>query len=198
MKRKFIYTPIFLGLFIISLSVSMQCYTSFNHPTVYVEADSAGYYYEQEVTFYDDCSSCHEQETPYVESSSDIYNDPVYNESYNWNYFFMTPWWFDEYYYYNEMPNQNDNYLEPPRKRDFGRRSDSADSPRYGTPSPSSPVMAKPKSDDANRSSSPPRKRPSRRQDISREDLKPKTNPAPAPKNENQSNESQPAKKKKK
>ena len=179
MKKIFSYSPIFILIIFILFSLSIQCYTSFQHPKVLVEADSAGYYYEEEITFADDCSSCHEQNTQYSENYSDIYDDPIYDESYNWNYYFVTPWWYDAYYYEAQpVPSADD--LAPTQRRDFDRR-ESSDGTRYAAPSPSRPSLAKPKSESSSSSNSTPPRRHERRNKITNTPNKSKQSATPAP-----------------
>jgi len=147
--------------------------------------DSTGYYHtEEEIALIDDCSSCHEQESPYVEYYDDTYNDPVYEDDYSWNYYFVTPWWFNETYYYDEprLKTAKDR-IEPTRRRTTDRRG-SAPMPRYTSPRSASPVLAKP-STDRGRSSVPapqPHKRNERRQTVTQDKVKTSKPTTPPPK----------------
>ena len=170
MKHKTFYSPFFLLISILLFSFSISCYTSFNHPVVYLEADSTGFCQPVEVTLIDDCSGCHNQEDIYAESYSNLYNDPVYDESYDWNYYFVTPWWVEESYYYEEQAPENNEELRPQR-RGFDRGG-ADQAPRYGTPSPSRPTLAKPASDTPTYSKPKPPKRNQRRQSVVRDNNK--------------------------
>ena len=186
MKPKSLLLPLFCLSTISFLLMSMSCYTTFTHPPVYTEMeDSTGYYHtEEEIALIDDCSSCHEQESPYVESYDDTYIDPVYEEDYNWNYYFVTPWWFDESYYYDEPRlKKAQNRIEPTQRRTTDRR-DTAPMPRYGSSRADSPVLAKPSSGSGN-SSAPapqPHKRNDRRQTVTRDNVKVNKPSTPPPK----------------
>ncbi len=175
-----------------------QCYTTFQHPVVYVPVDSTTYY-EQEVTFADDCSQCHEEKQEYVENTTDIYADPVYQQNYNWNYYFVTPWWYDPYYYSgNNQAVGGDEQLAPTQRRDFDRR-ETPPGPNYAAPAASSPSLAKPRSSNSsNRSTnaSPPKRTP-RRSTISSPTKKSQP-AAPGPKRVSRTESKQKSKKKKK
>ena len=122
MKKFYFHSPIILLAGIVFYFLFSQCYTTFQHPIVYVPVDSTSYY-EQEVTFADDCSQCHEDQKKYIEHETDIYADPVYQQNYSWNYYYMTPWWYDPYYYYGDNNAMaDDDQLAPTQRRDFGRR----------------------------------------------------------------------------
>ena len=188
MKPKFIYLPLlFIVGIIVFFSMFLNCYTSFTHPTVYIETeDSTGYIQTEEVTLIEDCSACHEQESPYVESYSNTYNDPIYEDNYDWNYYFVTPWWFDESYYYDEPRlKTNQNRLEPTQRRGFDRR-DTTPMPRNSAPRVDRPSLAKPGSDNNNISSPAPlpNKRHERRQTVTRDNVKPSEPSTPPPKRE--------------
>ncbi len=188
MKFKSILLPLFFLTTALFLMNSMSCYTTFKHPPVYTEMeDSTGYYHtEEEIALIDDCSSCHEQESPYVEYYDDNYNDPVYDDDYNWNYYFVTPWWFDEGYYYDEPRlKTTQSRIEPTQRRTTDRR-DSAPMPRYTSPRTDRPALAKPSSD-SGRSSVPapqPHKRNERRQTVTRDKVKTNKPATPPPKRE--------------
>jgi len=188
MKLKLIFSFLLLISFAIISSISLNCYTTFQHPTVYIEEDdSTGFYHAEEVSLIDDCSACHEQKSPYVESYSETYNDEIYEENYNWNYYFVTPWWFDESYYYDEPRLQVEkNRLEPTQRRDFDRRG-SAPMPRNTMPRTDRPSLAKPSSNNSSSSSttaSQPKQRNERRQTIAPGNSKPNRSLAPPAKRE--------------
>jgi hypothetical protein len=92
------------------LSLVTGCYTILFHPDVET-TDENGYTYNNDVKFYDDCSSCH-KDVPhsYVESPQILkahplysnfgyfdYNNYYYNDSYygNYGYYYNYPWWLD-------------------------------------------------------------------------------------------------------
>lgn len=150
MKQKKFYHIIAIFIFVFSTIYFLGCYTTFKHPKLakMAEPDSTGFYHNGDVTFNDDCSSCHAQVTPYAEHSTDMYNDPLYNENYEWNYYFVTPWWYDEYYYYETQPVRNNDNLDPTQRRDFDRR-ETTEAPRAGAgiPDPSRPSLSKTRND---------------------------------------------------
>jgi len=195
MKKKIVYTPVFILAVVILYSLSLQCYTTFNHPKVFVDADSTGYFHGEDVSLIDDCSSCHQQEEPYAMRESDIYDDQIYQDHYNWNYYYVTPWWFDEDYYYNSQPIRNTDSLEPTRRRDFGRRDPLNDiRPGTGSPNSSRPSLSKPQTDDTSPSTNPTA-RSERRSSVSDKN---KTKKSSAPKPKRVSREKKVEKKKKK
>jgi len=182
MKKIYSYSPIFFMAAIVFYVLFSQCYTTFQHPIVYVPVDSTTYY-EQEVTFADDCSQCHEDQKKYVENETDIYADPVYEQNYNWNYYYITPWWYDPYYYYGDnRPMAGEDQLEPTQRRDFGRR-DTGPGPTYAAPAPSSSSLSKSRTNNSSNNSSnySPPKRSERRQSVSTPAKKSQP-PASAPK----------------
>ena len=144
MRQKINCFCFLLFLFIV-VSFSFQCYKTINHPIVNYPADSTGYYYSKEITPIDDCSSCHKEELNNIESNFDIYNEPIYYQNYNWNYFFVTPWWYDQSYYEQEEIAQEQENLRPP-DRNFGRGA-AKQSPLIATPNQSRPALAKPTSE---------------------------------------------------
>ena len=201
MKNKMIYLALLFISLLIFFSLSLNCYTTFQHPKVYIETeDSTGVVETEEVTLMEDCSACHEQESPYVESYSNSYDDPVYEENYNWNYYFVTPWWFDDTYYYDEprLKVEKDR-LEPTQRRGMDRRG-SAPMPRNTAPRTDRPSLAKPGSD-SNNSPAPapqPHKRKERRQTVTRERVSPDKASTPPPKRVSKESVSEEAKSTKK
>jgi len=204
MKWRIFHIPILFLIIYGFISLFSSCYTTFKHPAVYAEMeDSTGYFHnEKEIALIEDCSSCHEQESPYVQYDNDTYNDPVYEDNYNWNYYFVTPWWLDESYYYDEpRVKTNQNQLEPTRRRTTDRR-DSAPMPRYGTPRTDRPALAKPGSKSGTSSAPPqqPHKRNERRQTVTRDKVKtdkPSTSPPKRTSREDSKTETTSKKKKK-
>lgn len=167
MKKLFLNGSFLVMAIVFFYMLFSQCYTTFQHPTVYVPVDSTTYY-EQEVTFADDCSQCHSDEKSKIENQNDIYAEPLYQQNYMWNYYFVTPWWYDPYYYSGTTPaTAEDDNLPPTQRRDFDRRNTSP-MPSYGAPAPSSPTLSKPRSGSSRRSASAPQqKRNERRQSVS-------------------------------
>ncbi|NOZ60059.1 MAG: hypothetical protein GXO74_00105 [Calditrichaeota bacterium] len=179
MKKIYLHSPIIFMVAILFYFLFSQCYTTFQHPTVYVPVDSTSYY-AQEVTFADDCSQCHEDQKKYVENETDIYADPIYEQNSDWNYYYMTPWWYDPYYYSGDSRTAvGDDQLAPTQRRDFDRRQ-KAPGPNYATPASSSPALSKSRSSGSSNNSSPSKRR-ERRHSVSTPAKKSQP-AAPAPK----------------
>ena len=167
MKTNTFLQRIFFVLFLFSFVLFSQCYTVFQHPTVHNATDSTDTYYSDDVSFMDDCASCHEQQSMVYDAHPDIYEDTMFDNNYNWNYYFSTPWWFEGYYYNTAQPNENSS-LPRPGQRDFNRR-DIPNRTMNAAPNPSRPALAKP----SNTQSAPaapakPAKRQERRQTITK------------------------------
>ncbi len=149
----------------------VRCYTTFKHPEIYSTSDSTNVYYHEEITFIEDCSSCHEQNDPINDTHLQVYDYPLYQENYNWQYYYVIPWWIDEYYY-QEQPVSSEEKLPAPQRRDFDRRGMS---PSVTTESPNPPgiSLSKPATTDSTPGASPPPskspKRPKRREVIVKE-----------------------------
>lgn len=124
-----------------------QCYTTFRHPILYSMADSLAAPLPQEVTFMDNCSSCHDQTHPLIHSPANFQGDPMMDRNYSWQYFYTMPWWLDSYYYENQPANLEDR-LPPTERRDFDRRevppSSAVENPAGGVPSLSKPASETP------------------------------------------------------
>lgn len=131
-----------LGLFVFFTFV--QCYTTFKHPEIYSASDSTGVYHSQEISFIEDCSSCHEQSNPLKDAHLQVYNYPQYEENYNWQYYYVMPWWVDEYYY-GSQPAESKELLQPTQRRDFDRRGLPATS-ATASPGVSGATLSKPTS----------------------------------------------------
>lgn len=122
MNLKELARHLFPILTILLLFVTMQCYTTFKHPKIYSDSDSTGVYLSDEVTFIDDCSACHEQNNFLIDSHLQVYDYPIYEENYSWQYYYAIPWWVDEYYYEARTQNEQNASLPAPPRRDFDRR----------------------------------------------------------------------------
>jgi len=97
-------------LIIVFMSLFSGCYTVLVHPDVET-TDENGYTYDNDVKFYDDCSSCHKDDVhDYIESPQILkahpmysnfgyydYSDYYYNDFYfgNYGYYYNYPWWLD-------------------------------------------------------------------------------------------------------
>lgn len=166
MNKKILIQPIFIVIVILILSLSMGCYTTFNHPKLDSYADSTGTYHYEGITFLDDCSSCHEQNTQINDAHLQVYDYPVYEENYNWQYYFVIPWWYDQYYYEDERQADANDRLPAPQRRDFDRR-EIPPSPATALPGASGSSLAKPSTSESTPAESPqpePKKRHERRQ----------------------------------
>jgi hypothetical protein len=137
-------------------SFSFSCYTTFKHPQIYSYSDSTDIYHSEEITFLNDCSSCHEQDDPVQDVHLQLYDYPGYHDNYNWQYYFAMPWWVDPYYY-GEQPGELSNQLPAPQRRDFERR-DVPPSPATSMPGGSGATLSKPSSSDAASSETSPPK----------------------------------------
>ncbi len=162
---------VLLSLFII-ISFGSSCYTTFKHPQVFTGSDSTDVYHSQEINFAEDCSSCHEQNNPINDSHLQLYDNKNYQDDYNWQYYYVIPWWVDEYYYEEQLTPKKD-VLPAPQRRDFDRRDIPASSatPASGT---SGTTLAKPSADNSSSSNAPnsttqPKKRNERREIVGKE-----------------------------
>ncbi|MCX6152301.1 MAG: hypothetical protein NTX22_17380 [Ignavibacteriales bacterium] len=106
MKAKFLFVIIIITF----LSLITGCYTILVHPSI-ENTDENGYTYENNVTFYDDCSSCHKDIAPrnivtpeilkthpsYSNFSYYDLNEDYYSDSYfgNYGYYYNYPWWLE-------------------------------------------------------------------------------------------------------
>jgi hypothetical protein len=120
----------------------VQCYTTFKHPEIYSASDSTGVYHSQDISFIEDCSSCHEQSNPLNDAHLQVYDYPLYEENYNWQYYYVMPWWVDEYYYGSQRAESKD-ILQPTQRRDFDRRGMPATS-ATSSPGVSGATLSKP------------------------------------------------------
>ncbi len=137
-KQKFI----FLLLSIIIILFWGSCYTTFKHPEIYSASDSTGVYHSQEISFIEDCSSCHEQNNPINDTHLQVYDYPLYEDNYNWQYYYVMPWWVDEYYHGSQRAESKD-ILQPTQRRDFDRRGMPATS-ATASPGVSGATLSKP------------------------------------------------------
>jgi hypothetical protein len=172
MKQSKITGLIFLIFGFLMFLIFFQCYTTFKHPPISSNADSTEAYHSKEINFLEDCSSCHEQNNPINDSHLQVYDDPLYQDNYNWQYYYVIPWWIDAYYYEDNMAQQKD-ILPAPQRRDFDRRETptSSATPSSGTPGAS---LAKPStntssSSEPSSSETPPQKRNERREIAAKE-----------------------------
>jgi hypothetical protein len=92
------------------LTLFAGCYTILIHPDVEIK-DKNGYTYNNNVKYYDDCSSCHEGvadsyiESPQILAAHPLYSnfgyfdysDYYYNDSYfgDYGYYYNYPWWLE-------------------------------------------------------------------------------------------------------
>ena len=165
---------IFSVLVFLLFVISIRCYTTFKHPQVYSSSDSTDVYHSQEISFIDDCSSCHEQHNPINDPHLQVYDYPLYEENYSWQYYYVIPWWIDEYYYEENQELRSGDKLSAPQRRNFDRREISP-SPATASPNASGASLSKPSSNEAapETSTQPqPKKRHERRQSINRESSK--------------------------
>jgi len=176
---------------LISLALAFNfftgCYTTFRHPAVYAEIeDSSGYYHSQEeIAQLDDCSSCHQEQSPFFETNANIYDEPLYNNNDDWNYYFITPWWFDESYYYEERIKTSAEPLQPPPRRTSDRR-ETDPLPHIGVQRDDRPALTKPNTDnDSTALPAPqPHQRNERRQTVTQDNVKSTTPATPSPQRE--------------
>jgi len=171
MKQTRITGLIFSIVGLLMCLIFVQCYTTFKHPQVYLNSDSTDDYHTKEISFLEDCSSCHEQNSPINDSHLQVYGNPLYQDNYNWQYYYVIPWWIDAYYYENQLTQQKD-VLPAPQRRDFDRRdtSPSSATPSSGTPgaSISKPAIS-PSSSDTSASGEQPQQRNERREIVDKE-----------------------------
>lgn len=164
--------------YLISLSMFIlfcflvQCYTTFKHPQIYSYSDSTDVYLTEEVTYMDDCSSCHDQNSPVNDPHYHLYQSRIYEENYNWQYYYVNPWWIDEHYN-EELEKELNEKLPATQQRNFDRR-DIPPSPATVTPnSATSPSLSKPSTSEPAPPESPqPKKRHERRKAITKESSK--------------------------
>lgn len=142
MKKKITFLPACITMIFLIISALMNCYTTFRHPRVHSSSDSSEVNHSAEITFQDDCSSCHEPNQTINDPYAPVYENPIYEQKDNWGYYYAIPWWSDQYYYENRQAKMNDN-LPPTQKRDFDRR-EGTPSPAIATPGVSTPTLSKP------------------------------------------------------
>ena len=170
MKIKKLTNHLFSILVVSLLFATMQCYTTFKHPQISSYSDSTDVYHSEEISFIDDCYACHEQDDPVDDSHLQIYDYPVYEDNYSWQYYYAIPWWVDDYYYETRTPNAQKPILPAPQRRNYDRR---AIPPSTATTSSgvSGGSLSKPASDNSTTSTpsqSAPPKRNERRQITSK------------------------------
>lgn len=165
MKAKPIFPIISIGVTMATCFLLAQCYTTLRHPILYSVADSLAAPQPQEVTFMDDCSSCHNQTHPLIHSPVAFQGQPMTDHDYSWQYFYALPWWLDSYYYENS-PADLENPLPPTERRNFDRRevppSSAVENPVGGTP-----ALSKPASDGPSPAAAPPPPQRHERRQIS-------------------------------
>lgn len=149
-------------LIIFIIIIGGSCYTTFKHPKIYSTADSTYVYQHDEITFIEDCSSCHDQNDPITDTHLQVYDYPLYQDNYNWQYYYVIPWWVDEYYYQEQSISSPDN-LPAPQRRDFDRREMS---PSVTTESsiPPGVSLSKPTTTDTTPEQTPPATQSPKRQ----------------------------------
>jgi len=138
----------------------VQCYTTLRHPEVTAPRENSEFVHNGEVTFMDDCSSCHDQSATVAEPYQELYYSTDYEQDYNWEYYFVLPWWIDEYYYYESLPAAGNDPVHPPERRGF-ERGEIGGTPSYSTPNMSQPALSKTPTTESNPSE--PAKRHERR-----------------------------------
>lgn len=129
-------------LIIFFLIFSVSCYTTFKHPQVYTYSDSTNVYNFQQISFIEDCSSCHEQNNPINDAHLQVYDYPSYEENYNWQYYYVIPWWVEESYYEGQRAESKES-LPATQRRDFDRREQSPSS-ATASPGVSGATLSKP------------------------------------------------------
>ncbi len=160
-----------------------QCYTTFKHPEIYSYADSTNVYHSQEISFIEDCSHCHEQNNPLNDAHLQVYDYPFYEDNYNWQYYYVMPWWVDDFYYEGQGVESGAT-LPPTQRRDFDRRGlpASAANPSAGA---SVTTLSKPAATSESSSQTAPQqqtqKRNERRQVVNRDDSKSQKSATTAP-----------------
>ena len=165
MIKSNIFQKLLFSILIIFLCCFINCYTAFNHPDIYSESDADStntYYNSDEIVFTDNCQRCHEQEMILTENYDEIYESVI--DDYDWQYYFLTPWWVDDYYYRSVQAQTGKSELPPTQKRDFGRGHLNSP-PRIVTPTISRPTLAKPSNSESSTTSGPT-KRPARRETV--------------------------------
>jgi len=177
MKLKSIHRPVILCVVLLLSCFSIQCYTTLRHPSVVLQQEGSEGYHSSEITFMDDCSACHEQSSAITEPYSEIYYDSVYDQDYEWQYFFDLPWWIDEYYY-ESYPADLGSPVRPPERRPF-EKGEIGTTPMHVTPSTSRPALSKTPSSDSN--SSQPTQRHGRREAMTNKNKESAKSTTPAP-----------------
>jgi hypothetical protein len=183
MKQIKITRLIFSVLGLLLLFSIFQCYTTFKHPEIYSYADSTDVYHSQEISFIEDCSSCHEQNDPINDAHLQVYDYPLYQENYNWQYYYVIPWWVDEYYYEGQR-QESGATLPPTQRRDFDRRGMPA-TPATPSPGVSGATLSKPAATSESSSQTTPQqntqKRNERRQVVNKDGTKSQESTTTAP-----------------
>ena len=200
MKQKRNIRAIFFVLGLLSFFTILQCYTTFKHPEIYSTSDSTGVYHSQQISFIEDCSSCHEQNNPVNDAHLQVYDYPLYQENYNWQYYYVMPWWVDEYYYEDQRVESGAT-LPSTQRRDFDRRGMPATS---ATPSPSGSgaTLSKPAATGESSTTAPSlqskeQKRNKRREVVRRDGSKSKESTTKAPTRNKKETKKEKSKKKK-
>ncbi len=146
---------------VVASLVGMQCYTTFRHPLVFSSSDSTDVAIAKQVDFLYDCSSCHERNNPIDNSHWQLYDSQRLQDNYNWQYYYVIPWWVDAYYY-EDGKGQQSQPLPATQRRDFDRREPGASQavPAGGTPGTS---LARPAAGTSSSETPPPEPAPPRR-----------------------------------
>jgi len=151
-----------------------QCYTTFKHPEISSDADSTSVYHSQQISFVEDCSSCHVQNDPINDAHLQVYDYPLYQENYSWQYYYVIPWWVDEYYYEDHQAESGAT-LPPTQRRDFDRRGIPA-TPATPSPAASGATLSKPAATGESSTAPSPQptqqKRNERRGEVNRDESK--------------------------
>lgn len=177
MKTKTHHRPVMWGLIIVLSLFSVQCYTTLRHPDVALQQEEGESYHNTEITFVDDCSSCHEQSSTVADPYVEIYYDPAYELDYDWQYFFDLPWWIDEYYY-QPQPAELASPIHPPEKRPFDK-GEIGTTPMHVTPSTSRPALTKTPSSESE--TAQPAQRHDRRDALTNQNKESSKSTTPAP-----------------
>lgn len=160
-----------------------QCYTTFKHPAVHTYSDSTDVYHSQQISFIEDCSSCHIPNNPINDAHLQVYDNPLYEENYNWQYYYVIPWWVDEYYYENHRAGSGET-LPATQRRDFDRRELPATSATSSS-GVSGATLSKPTTTGESSTATSPQpeqqKRSERREAVNRADSKSQEATTPIP-----------------
>lgn len=115
-----------LTIFAICLFI-VGCYTMISHPRLSDEMITESEYIDQDVSYIDECSQCHENYHQFQAPYTDTFHafDWEGYDYYDWQYYYDIPWWQEERYYISVSRDEGDESLPPTHKRDFNRRGSS-------------------------------------------------------------------------